>query len=41
MDPNDISQETIKKLFEQQMRKVTARSCNLDTFDYQFSDGWM
>ena len=41
MNPNDISQGTIKKLFEQQIKKVTMKSCGLDTFDYQFSDEWI
>lgn len=41
MNPNDISHQTIKKLFEQQIKKLTAKSNDIDTFDYQFSDAWM
>lgn len=36
---NDLNQQTIKKLFYQQIRDLTSKS--LDSFDYQFSDRWM
>jgi len=43
IDPSDMSKETIKKLFEQQIKRITMRSCGieLDPFDIQFSDAWL
>jgi hypothetical protein len=40
-DPSDTSKETIKKLFEQQIKRVTMQSCGLESFDIQFSDAWI
>ena len=41
-NPSDISHPTIKKLFEQQMKKITMKSCGIaESFDYQFSDRWI
>ena len=39
----DLSTHTIKKLFEKQMREVTARSfvAKEEMFDYQLSGGWL
>ncbi|MFC1705114.1 hypothetical protein ACFLZ6_02190 [Nanoarchaeota archaeon] len=38
MDGNDISQETIKQLFYQQIRNLSVS--NSKSFDMQFSDRW-
>ena len=37
IDPNDVSMETIEKLFYQQIRKLS-KATALNSFDYQFSD---
>lgn len=36
--PIDLSNETIKRLFDEQIKKLTMKACGLDSFDYQFSD---
>ena len=36
----DLSTDTIKDLFERQVRRLTFKSCGIESFDYQFSDGW-
>jgi hypothetical protein len=41
-DPSDTSKETIKRLFDQQIRRITMESCGvIDHFDVQFSDAWL
>ena len=40
-DPSDISQNTIKALFHQQIKRLTMKSCGIGSFDYQFSDQWL
>lgn len=37
----DLSQKTIKRLFEEQIRTLTERTLKEDTFDVQFSGGWL
>jgi len=42
----DLSQKTIRNLFEKQIRKQTMKSCGysdfmINSFDMQFSDSWM
>lgn len=37
----DLTTTTIKRLFEQQIRELTARTCpKEETFEVQFSGGW-
>jgi len=39
----DLSTKTIKKLFEEQIRRLTLETVGskVSTFDYQFSGGWI
>ncbi len=39
----DLSNNTIKRLFEQQIKDLTHRTVihKEDSFDYQFSGGWL
>jgi hypothetical protein len=39
----DLSNKTIKNLFEEQIRKLTRDTimAKEDSFDYQFSGGWL
>jgi len=39
----DLSNKTIKNLFEEQIRRLTAQTIatKVDSFDYQFSGGWI
>ncbi|HOI18618.1 MAG TPA: hypothetical protein PLX15_02030 [Candidatus Woesearchaeota archaeon] len=41
----DLSNETIKRLFYQQIRRLSVKSCSGDSFgdsfDFQFSDKWI
>ncbi len=38
----DLTQTTIKKLFEAQVRELTSRTIEKeDFFDYQLSGGWL
>ncbi len=39
----DLTTRTIRQLFERQVRELTARTllAREDTFDYQFSGGWL
>jgi hypothetical protein len=38
----DLTTTTIRKLFEQQVRDLTQRTLQReDSFDYQFSGGWV
>jgi hypothetical protein len=39
----DLSTKTIKKLFEEQIRRVTLETVRskVDSFDYQMSGGWI
>ncbi len=39
----DLTTKTIKQLFERQVRALTTRTLlsREDTFDYQFSGGWV
>lgn len=39
MDPNDITQKTIRRLFYEQIKGLTLRK--RDLFDFQFSDRWL
>jgi len=43
ISPSDIRHETIKLLFDEQIRRMTMKSCGIkaiDSFDLQFSDHW-
>jgi len=40
MDGNDTSLETIKRLFYDQIKNLTLK-VKTDSFDLQFSDGWL
>ncbi len=40
MNGNDTSLETIKKLFYEQIKVMTLK-VKADSFDLQFSDGWL
>jgi hypothetical protein len=40
-NPSDVSHDTIKNLFYQQIRRVTKRACGNESFDIQFSDQWL
>ncbi len=40
-NPSDISHDTIKRLFYQQIRSITKRACGNESFDIQFSDQWL
>jgi hypothetical protein len=39
----DLSTKTIKKLFEEQIKRLTLNTvgCKENTFDYQMSGGWL
>ena len=39
----DLTTNTIRRLFQQQVQELTARTVirKEDTFDYQFSGGWL
>ncbi len=39
--PVDLSNETIKNLFYQQIRNLSVPSRKLDSFDFQFSERWI
>jgi len=41
LNPSDISHDTIKQLFYQQIRRVTKKACGNESFDIQFSDQWL
>jgi len=42
INPSDTSHDTIKKLFQQQIRRITKQACGIeDSFDVQFSDAWI
>jgi len=38
---NDLSVETIQKLFMKQVIALTHKTNKLQSFDYQFSDRWL
>lgn len=49
-DPSDLSHDTIKRLFDEQMIKLTMKTANpkprtiaekMRSFDFQFSDAWL
>ena len=40
-NPSDVSHDTIKSLFYKQVKRITMRSCGLESFDIQFSDQWL
>lgn len=37
----DTSTSTIRNLFYKQIRNLTYKTCELDSFDIQFSDRWL
>ncbi len=39
-NPSDVSHDTIKDLFYQQIKRITMRSWGNESFDIQFSDQW-
>ncbi len=37
----DLSQQTIKKIFNKRVREMTKRTLAAESLDFQFSDQWI